>query len=344
MRVRTLRAPATCAALAAALVAVASRTEADERVSLEWDAPVECPSAGEVVAGVVRMVGSQSETRVRARARVARGGAGYRASVTVETSQGAGERRFEAVTCEAVTDAIELVVALAIDPAARPVPAAIDAGTGAAAPDAAPDAPARAEAGPPPRADRDAGGEVVTAPPPPAPGHALHAALSGLGDTATLPAAALGGVVSVAFTPSLGARRPLRLELRGGYAAAGRARSLGVPRVGGTFALVPLHVYACYMLPIAALELGGCAGGGVSLVPASSDGASAPGSGLAVLGEASAGGLGRLRVGGPVWVRLSLDAALPLTRPSFVVDGVGALHRPAIVSGRGALGLEVAFF
>lgn len=44
-------------------------------------------------------------------------------------------------------------------------------------------------------------------------------------------------------------------------------------------------------------------------------------------------------------LRLSLraEAVVPLSRPSFVVDGVGPLHTAPFISGRGALGLELLF-
>jgi hypothetical protein len=340
-------------ALVVASLAAVVLSHADERVSLAWDAPPECPAAGEVHAAIGRMVGPRAEARVRARAGVTRGPDGYRGRVEVETADGRGERAFEAATCAAVADAIALVVALAIDPQAAPPSAdagappdagTVDVATTAAVADAADAAPRdAAPTNRPPSASAPAA-EAPAPPSPRAPGRALHASLGGLADTATLPDVALGVAASVAWTPSIARARPLRLELTGGYATAARATAPSRPRVGGTFGLAPMHMSVCYMYGLDRLEVGGCAGGGVSLVPASSDGASAPGSALAALGELGGGGLGLVRVAGPVSLRLSLSVAAPLTRPSFVVDGVGALHRPALASGRASVGLEVSAF
>jgi hypothetical protein len=40
---------------------------------------------------------------------------------------------------------------------------------------------------------------------------------------------------------------------------------------------------------------------------------------------------------------LRLDAAFPLSRPEFVIEGVGVVHRPAAVAGRASAGLELSF-
>ena len=42
-------------------------------------------------------------------------------------------------------------------------------------------------------------------------------------------------------------------------------------------------------------------------------------------------------------VVVHLDAAVPLVRHAFVIEGVGTAHEPAIVAGRAAAGLEFAF-
>ena len=38
-----------------------------------------------------------------------------------------------------------------------------------------------------------------------------------------------------------------------------------------------------------------------------------------------------------------VSAVVPTRRQHFVIEGVGAVHRPSVVAGRAALGLEVWF-
>ena len=55
-----------------------------------------------------------------------------------------------------------------------------------------------------------------------------------------------------------------------------------------------------------------------------------------------AGALGALRLGrSAVWLVLSVDGEVPITRYRFEVDAVGIVHHPSPVGGRGAFGAEV---
>jgi len=60
-----------------------------------------------------------------------------------------------------------------------------------------------------------------------------------------------------------------------------------------------------------------------------------------------ASGLGSGRVSVPVVDWMSLDAelgaALAIGRPKFVLEGMGILHQPSLVSGRGAAGASFHF-
>jgi len=86
--------------------------------------------------------------------------------------------------------------------------------------------------------------------------------------------------------------------------------------------------------PALALELGA--------MGAASHGVGSPGRGRAAFVAAAPGAFGTVRLG---TVRLGLEAALvlPFSRPSFRVDGVGAVFRTAPASGRLALTLEYLF-
>ena len=63
--------------------------------------------------------------------------------------------------------------------------------------------------------------------------------------------------------------------------------------------------------------------------------------------EVIAGTFGTVRIAGPFSARITVEALVPLKRPTFVVlhDGVvETLHRPATLGGKGTLGIEARFF
>ena len=58
---------------------------------------------------------------------------------------------------------------------------------------------------------------------------------------------------------------------------------------------------------------------------------------------ATGGVLLRLPVTSWLALRADADAIVPLSRPTFVVEGDGAVHRPASLGARGAIGAELLF-
>src|SRR5690349_3439307 len=87
------RAFARGSAVAAALVAIAlplakaraAGAESSERLDLEWSAPVECPSAGDVIKQVDRLLGERSGAtsapKVRVSGVVSQDDAGFRVRI-----------------------------------------------------------------------------------------------------------------------------------------------------------------------------------------------------------------------------------------------------------------------
>jgi hypothetical protein len=45
----------------------------------------------------------------------------------------------------------------------------------------------------------------------------------------------------------------------------------------------------------------------------------------------------------PVFVRLDAAGVAPLARPAFVIDPLGVVHRPSVLTARLAAGVEVRF-
>ena len=113
----------------------------------------------------------------------------------------------------------------------------------------------------------------------------------------------------------------------------------------GTFRWATGSVTACQAL----VELGGGAHLGPCLaleggaMSAESFGVRVPGRTTEPWLAARAGARLNVQLSRGVNLALALEAAVPLRRPSFVIEGVGAVHQPAPVSARTSLAVEWAF-
>jgi hypothetical protein len=70
-----------------------------------------------------------------------------------------------------------------------------------------------------------------------------------------------------------------------------------------------------------------------------------PSSGSALTAEALLGGLGTISLDktGLFRLRALLEIGANVDRPQFVLDGVGFVHQPAPIVGRGTIGAELRF-
>ena len=314
MRLRTTGALAAAAAITC-LAAPATARAAD----LEWIAPAECPSRASVLDAVTRALGPSSAadtTTLRARAVVENSGRGWR----VQLSTPSGERTLEADTCEELGEAVALILALAIDPS-----------RGAAQPEPPPVAPIESAN------EKEKEKEQPTPPATLAKTPLLAFGAGQLTDFGTLPSVAIGGGLVAALRVP-----PLRFEIAGAIWAPQRQSVAGTTS-GGDLTLASGVAGACLLPAIGRFELGGCAGVGVDSMTATAFGpiVASHGSGawMVLAGEARAG------VSLLPWLALhgGFGLEIPVTRPSFVIEGVGQVHRPAPVSGRQSLTLEVRF-
>ena len=91
------------------------------------------------------------------------------------------------------------------------------------------------------------------------------------------------------------------------------------------------------------LEIGPCIGVEIGRLHAKGFGVTDPGEASELWVALKGGGA----LGWSLWSWLSLvlrlDAVVPLTRPRFVLEGVGPVHRASAVAGRAAAGVEVHF-
>ncbi len=307
-----------------ATVSDVAQARAAEGVSLSWTAPPSCPTRDDVLLDVESILrDSGARHGVDATAVVTRAASGDRWSVelAISSHQGAGERVFDASSCEQLARAVALIVALAVDPTRTVV--------------------AKPEAPPPP-------------PPPPPASPSLGPALrlgifaSGVTEVGTLPELAVGFEGGLALRYGRG-----RLD---GYASlwgSQRAADPLRPAQGVDLALVGAGGRACVAVlrtrnlgadlsPCLGLDLQRMVGEGygTGATAFTQDG---------VWTTGRAGVLGSWFLLPSLAVRVSADVLAPLARPSFVVLGADGsvtevLHRPATFGARFGAGAELFFF
>lgn len=88
-------------------------------LTVEWDAPSECPTRDEAREQILRGLSDGVTGRVVVRARVRQIAEDWTLRVEIEGPQGVGHRVLRARTCEEATAVAAVVVAIAVDPAAE---------------------------------------------------------------------------------------------------------------------------------------------------------------------------------------------------------------------------------
>jgi hypothetical protein len=311
-------------------------------ISLDWDAPTGCPNSGDVIAAVGKLVGESARTAgpLHAHAVVrAAGDSRFRVALDIDRSGTLGTRALDAESCDAAGDAVALMIAIALDPMLSSAPpAAAPAEVPAETPSTVP-APAQPlvqsqadpAAMPLEHASTSTPAQTDAAAPP------LELALVAVGDVGTLPApsAGVGGLA--------GWRRG-RLRLEGGalYVPSQRA-TLAASARGGTFSLTAGQLRACAsVLDRGRLSLAPCVGMELDVMHGEGFGVDVPLTADGTWFAGTAGGIARLALGGG-GLRIGVDGVMPTSRPQFELAGIAAVHRPAAMSARLALGLDVRF-
>lgn len=305
-------------------------------VSLSWTAPPGCPPR----SVVERAVGGSASTRdlsVVADVTALDGG-GYRLRFTSVLDGVTSERALDAPTCGELADAVAVFVALASD---------VDARTKARE---------REEEAPPEEAARPEEERPVTLtvaePAAAEPAPAARAVVGTHRRPGTFDLAV--GTSGTASTGAFGAAYGVAASLAG---LAGSERValdvawfprsvVGGANASGRFSLVTAGLTGCHSLfrYREAFALASCGGAELGRVGAEGRGL------LVTTGRATSSLWAALRAGAAVTQRLSSRfvlrgdawAVLPLVRDRFVVDEVGAVHLPEIVSLRVALGVEAS--
>jgi hypothetical protein len=307
-------------------------------IELEWDAPSDCPSKEAVLGRITELLQGPPTTEAIVRARASRlGPRDWRMALTMRVGGSSGERTLRASSCEELADTAALVVALAIDPARVAAhEARVSAEQGdASAPPAGADAAPAPDAGPSsPSVQPEAIPSADTQPP----------SSAFVGERVTVGNGVAPGIVGGGSLLVGWEHGPWRLDLAG-VAWSPRRQSLdGASSVGGRFTSYEGALRGCVRIARLVAEPFACAGAEIALIEAQGYGIDHPSSSArAWIGPTA--GLALAWVLAPSWrLAADLSAAMPLSRPTFVIDVDRTTYRPAVLSVQSGVGLELRLF
>lgn len=312
------------ALLVTSVASVASGTP--EPIQVALSAPAECPKTASLIERVAAILGGspQSDPSLLVGIAIEGGSESYRARVHTRMGGVEGERELEGDSCEAVIDAVALVLALLLRPhVEEPEPPGEEG-----VPELSP------QAGPEPQQSIDAPA-VVRLDETPFGGYLRLAIGPGYG---TLPGA------SAAFWFAAGlSRQSVALELRAGAWWPKSASSTVDPAIGGSFLALDGVVALCVRPEFDFGRWDSCAGFDGAWIRAEGRGSTQTNTAhtrvaYGLLEQALA-----FDAFGDARLRVAAQGLLPLGRPRFSVESVGEIHRPAAFALRGEVGLELEF-
>jgi hypothetical protein len=331
-RVRSVVVAKTISMLAISFASVCCVTDASAQaapqLTLTWKAPSECTSEADVRMRVDRILGANATPRenVDARVNVWKNGETFRAEMQLFSAGQTSTRHVDDASCDALADAVALIVALTVNPEAvapkrEPAPA-----KSAPAPRAA-----AAPVTPPPEKKSDAQPERR------APRHPVYVGAALMLDTATLAALAVGAEISAGYNP-----RHVAAEAFGTWLSAEDAHLAAGSTQGASEFSFGAGARGCWEIFDAAFDIGPCGGAELSGIFASGFNAARSGDTSVALFRALVGGRAKLRFS-RFALRLDAEAAIPFTRPSFVIDDAGTVQHVSPATLRATFGAEAHF-
>lgn len=337
---------ATCIARALPLafaVICAARAPAHaqpEGLALTWTAPADCQRAPEVRARIGRLLGGAKATQRRMRVAVdvrREEGSHFVADLYTEMEGGAGHKRLEGESCDAIALATSVVIALAIDPEASLDDSAHDQSRQPAGETGEPqDLRKRARK---PRSHETAptlGPAEVT------PGSLGVSPYLQLSVGALLE---LMGEPSAFVSAGLGFRfRLVSLELSGALHQPRSISRQDRPNVGAELELYSAELLGCFIAlssELAGLEA--CTGAELAYMTARAVGVSHPGRGSVLLLSGVGVLRGRLRATQSLSATIDLGVSARSFRPTFVLVNVGDIFEVPGASTFARTGLSLEF-
>lgn len=312
----------------------AAEPSASPTLLLHWSAPRECPRAEDVRDRVVALAGADLRD-AEASAITTRLAEGYRVHIRVA----GGARDVVASSCSLAADAAATVIAISLVPGlAEREDAAPDAAAtpASAAPGPVSPPPSSPSSSPPVAAER-----ATAASPRAARRPIVAAGIFGAVDRGTLPDVGLGAGFEIAFTPG---RFRFEAEIAPWLASSATTATEASGAVeGGTFHLTTAAARACYAVLDARFTLAPCLGIALDHVSAEGSGVARTREGSSTFFAPAIGAAAGLHLTRGFALRALVEGEVPIGREQFVIVGGSAVHRPAAVALRAAIGPEVSF-
>jgi hypothetical protein len=284
---------------------------ADDRFSLSWEAPAECPGKTRVVEAVRAWLdqphAGPPEHVVRVEATVRPSTDGWELELTLVAPGGSEHQTLVAARCETLVQVVALKVALAADPTA-----VLRSLEGARA-----EAALTAETVPVARAQL-----------------AIRAAVG----------AGLGPLPEASAFASLAASVELsgwRIEIAGAAWLPQSASYPELPSVGASFTLATGSAKGCLLPAMGSVDFPICAGAELGVMRGSGFGVAEAATSSQLWAAAVFGPSMRWALGSSVFLWLGADAVIGVARPMFYVGNLGQLYRPDPAAARIWGGLEV---
>ncbi len=292
-----------------------------EPLVLEWVAPPTCTGGETVRREVLRLASLDGPGvhRVHARVRIQRlGDRDFELRLSADLDGVEGERTFRGQSCDSVTDAAALTLALMLNPDAEVTPAE----------------PAPAKPTPAPRSASEPGPPAAQRKRPPSEREEISWALSGASAlaigvrTGVLPDPGLE--VAIAAGAGLG---PLRGWL-GGSIMPAQSAAISGSNAGGRMWVLSGTALAAWALNTGSFEVAPSLGIELTRVAGRGAGVTAPERASIHWTSAIVGGTAHLRVSGSAALGVGVFGLVPLARPSFYLDDLGPVFEPQVAGIR----------
>ncbi|MEO7111683.1 MAG: hypothetical protein ABI183_14680 [Polyangiaceae bacterium] len=308
---------------------------ATPKLTFTWSSPAQCTTENDVRMRVDRILGSRSapQENVDARAVVTQSGDVFRAEIQLNSAGQTSLRHVEDASCNALADAVALIVALTVNPEAAVSSAPIETKPPENKP--AETKPTEEKKSPPP-SPQATSEKKIEAPT----GEFIRRRPSYFGadfllDVATLKSLGAGAEVVAGFNP-----RHAAFELSGTWLSTQDAHYDATQ--GASETSLGAGARACWEIFDSSLDVGPCGGAELTGIFAQGFGATQKNDASVALFRALLGARAKLRFS-RFALRLSAEAAIPFTHPSFVIDNAGKVQDVAALTLRTTFGAEIHF-
>jgi len=283
-------------------------------INLDWDAPPGCPDGAAVRAEALRLIGptTQGSRHLKASASILPApGKGWTLSLATNLDGVMGERTLSGASCESLSDAAALMLALILNPDLVVAKA--------------PEAPAPPVDASPPPTDRWPQPRWLVG----AHGGIQTGAIQNRSSAFALSFGAAWGHVSLRLMPGLSLPQDVFVDAGqklGGRVWAGTAGAL-----------------ACFSQALGSVQVGPCAGFEITRLAARGLGVLQPREATVYWSSAEAALLLGVPVGYGVQIELAGIGVMPLHRPTVYLDDIGPVSKPALLGVKALAGLTWNF-